>query len=58
MLLILSCPPRSQALNFTFLWLIYYTLLPIVGVVSTALPRDLGEVVVHLVEKGGFTCIG
>ena len=58
MLRILSWPPRSQALNLTFLCAIYSTLLPMVGVVSTALPNDLSEGgELHLVEECGFASI-
>lgn len=39
--LIRYCPPKSQAESFMFLWVTYYTLLPIVGVVYTALLSDL-----------------
>lgn len=39
--LIRYCPPRSQAESFMFLCVTYYTLLPMVGVVYTALLSDL-----------------
>ena len=36
--LILVCPPKSQTWNLRFLWVTYYTLKPMVGMVVTTSP--------------------
>ena len=41
MLRMRSCPPKSHAENLTLLWVIFSTLLPIVGLVSIILPSAL-----------------